>query len=102
MESRRLKLHEILVEILGADHVYFQPPENVKLEYPAIVYSRKQISNRFADNLVYKQNFTYQITVIDYDPDSSITAKISTIINCLYQNSYIADGLNHDVFNLIV
>lgn len=102
MESRRLKLHEILVEILGADHVYFQPPENVKLEYPAIVYSRKQISNRFADNLVYKQNFTYQITVIDYDPDSAITDKISTIINCSYQNSYIADGLNHDVFNLIV
>ena len=50
MESRRLKLHERLVEILGTDHVYFQPPENFKLEYPAIVYSRKQISNRFADN----------------------------------------------------
>ena len=87
MESRRLKLHEILVEILGADHVYFQPPENVKLEYPAIVYSRKQISNRFADNLVYKQNFTYQITVIDYDPDSAITAKISKQLYCRWTKS---------------
>ena len=102
MESRRLKLHEILVEILGTDHVYFQPPENIKLEYPAIVYSRKQINNRFADNLVYKQNLTYQITVIDYDPDSDLTAKLSTITNCSYQNSYIADGLNHDVFTLII
>lgn len=102
MESRRLKLHERLVEILGTNHVYFQPPENIKLEYPSIVYSRKQISNRFADNLVYKQNFTYQIIVIDYDPDSAITAKLSTIPNCEYRNSYESDGLNHDVFNYYI
>lgn len=99
MENRRLKLHQILVDILGNNRIYFQPPENIKLEYPAIVYSKIRINNRFADNAVYKQNFTYQIIVIDYDSDSVIADKLSTIPNCEYQNSYASDGLNHDVFN---
>ena len=102
MENRRLKLHQKLIELLGNNHVYYQPPENIKLEYPAIVYSKNRINNRFADNLVYKQNLTYQIIVIDYVPDSLITEKLSTITNCEYQNSYVTDGLNHDVFNFYV
>lgn len=36
----RLELQSKLVELLGSKHVYYQPPESVKIEYPAIVYSK--------------------------------------------------------------
>lgn len=35
----RLELQNKLEELLGSRHVYFQPPESVKMEYPAIKYS---------------------------------------------------------------
>ena len=49
----RYELHEFLCEILGSRNVYFQPPESVKMKYPAIVYERTEIKNRFANDAVY-------------------------------------------------
>ena len=63
----RLALHELLCELLGSRNVYFQPPESVKMKYPAIVYSRNRIENTSADNVVYKQDVSYTITVIVYE-----------------------------------
>lgn len=100
MENRRLKLHERLVEILGTNHVYFQPPENIKLEYPAIVYTLVTVSNKYADNSVYKQKYTYQITVIDHDSDGQIAEKFTRLPLCEHRNHFISDGLIHDVFYL--
>ena len=34
----RLDLQKLLVELLGSDNVYFQPPPSVQMNYPAIVY----------------------------------------------------------------
>ena len=52
----RIGLHEILCETLGSKNVYFQPPESVKMNYPAIVYSRSDIENDHANNQVYIQS----------------------------------------------
>lgn len=102
MENDRLALHEILCEALGSRNVYFQPPESVKLKYPAIVYNRNRIENTSADNIVYKQSVSYSITVIDRDPDSEIVERISMIPRIMYDRGYVADNLNHDVFRLFV
>lgn len=97
---RRLELHEILCEILGSRNVYYQPPPSVQMKYPAIKYSRSGIHNTFADNKVYKQSNTYEIIVIDEDPDSEIVNKVSTLPMCRFDRHYEADRLNHDVFTL--
>lgn len=39
MAKSRIDLQYLLENILGSRHVYFQPPETVKMNYPAIVYS---------------------------------------------------------------
>ena len=96
----RLELHEALCTILGSRHVYYQPPESVKMEYPAIVYSRNSIENTFAENSVYKQDHQYQIIVIDKDPDSEIVAAISKLPMCQFVRHYEANNLNHDVFTI--
>nr|DAQ20071.1 MAG TPA: tail completion protein [Caudoviricetes sp.] len=95
-----LTLQTMLEELLGSRNVYFQPPESLKLNYPAIVYSRSTIRNTHADNNVYKQDNLYELIVIDEDPDSEIVAKMSQLSLCRHTRHYKSDNLNHDVFNL--
>ena len=87
-------------EILGSGNVYFQPPASVKMQYPAIVYSRSNIDNAHADNSVYKQEYAYEITVIDRNPDSEIVKKVSRLPRCRFNRHYPSDNLNHDVFTI--
>ena len=87
-------------KILGSRNVYYQPPESVKLNYPAIIYSRKELRNTFANDDVYLQLPCYEVIVIDPDPDSKIVSAISRMIGVRFDRHYTADGLNHDVFTL--
>lgn len=98
--DKRLELHEMLCEMLGSRNVYFQPPESIKLTYPAIVYSRKNFENRHADNTVYRQYISYEIIVIDPNPESECVQKIAMLPLCTFDRHYKADNLNHDVFTL--
>ena len=102
MTNDRLTLHELLCEKLGSRNVYFQPPETVKMKYPAIVYSRNRIENTSADNDVYRQSVSYIITVIDRDPDSEIVERVSQIPHIMYDRAYVAGNLNHDTFRLFM
>jgi hypothetical protein len=97
---RRLKLHEVLCEVLGTRSVYYNPPESVRINYPAIVYSRKNIDNYHADNSVYGQMNAYEVTVIDGDPDSEIVGKVSRLPSCRFDRHFVSDNLNHDTFTL--
>lgn len=96
----RLLFHEELVNLLGSDHVYFQPPENLLMKYPAIVYSRTNIDNIHADNLHYLQNRGYQVIVIDYDPDSEIVDRVAEFHKARFDRHYVSNNLNHDVFTI--
>lgn len=98
--NNRIKLHELLCEALGSRQVYFQPPESVKMKYPAIVYSRNRIDNEHADDGVYIQSPSYSVTVIDKNPDSEIVENISLLPRCRFDRHYISDNLNHDVFTI--
>ena len=97
---RRLELQTMLERLLGSRNVYFQPPTSVKMQYPAIVYSRYRIDNAHADDDVYKQSLEYEVIVIDTDPDSEIVMKVSQLPRCAHERHYTADGLNHDAFKL--
>ena len=91
--NSRLELHEVLCSALGNRNAYFQPPESIKMKYPAVVNSQ-------ANNEVYKQAKKYQLIVIDQNPDSEIVKKISKLSRIRYDRHYISDGLNHDVFTI--
>lgn len=97
---RREELHEILCEALGSRNVYFQPPESIKMQYPAIVYSRDDIDNNFANNSVYMQSLAYSVIVVDSDPDSEAVDRVSKLPRCQYDRHYKSDNLNHDVFTI--
>lgn len=96
----RSELQTLLSEILGTNNVYFQPPTNIVLKYPCIVYKRDLSEIKFADNLPYSNMTRYQVTVIDENPDSAIPTKVAALPLCLFVRFYTADNLNHDVFNI--
>jgi len=98
--DRRLQLNETLCKILGSRNVYFQPPESIKMKYPAIVYSLSDIENLYANNGVYLSARKYTVTVIDKDPDSLIVGAVAGLPTCRYDRHYEKDNLNHDVFTL--
>lgn len=94
----RLQLQSLLEEI--TDTVYFQPPANVSLTYPCIIYKRDSARTEFADNEPYSRMTRYQVTVIDKNPDSELPDKVAALPMCLFDRFYTADNLNHDVFNI--
>jgi hypothetical protein len=103
----RLNLHDILCEIVnitdptnGDRHVYFQPPESLRMKYPAIRYSLNDINNTHASDGVYTQSRSYEIIIIDPDPDSEIVDKVSKLPLCRFNRAYKSDNLNHWVFTL--
>lgn len=98
MAKNRLELHDILEGIVGSDHVYYQPPASVRMEYPCIRYERNSIDNWHADNKPYMTENSYALTVIDRDPDSRIVAEVSKLPLCRHNRHYTKDNLNHDVF----
>ena len=96
----RLDLHELLCEVLGSRNVYYSPPATIRMKYPAIVYSRSDIDNKFANDSVYNQSHVYSITVIDDDPDSEIVERMSLIPRCKFDRHFVSDNLNHDTFTI--
>lgn len=94
----RLQLQELLETL--TPKVYFQPPANVQMEYPCIVYARDYADTRFADNSPYRHTKRYQVTVIDRDPDSDVPDKVAALPLCRFDRAFVADNLNHDVFRL--
>lgn len=100
MPRPRVELQELLETTLGSRSVYFNPPETVRMTYPAIVYERSDIDNMHADNLPYIRNYRYMLTVIDKNPDSAHVDAVSMLPSCSYDRHYVADNLHHDVFTI--
>lgn len=104
--ASRLELHEILCELVnitesnGDRHIYFNPPTSLKMRYPAIRYSLKDIDVLYANNSAYKQDKAYEMVLITSDPDSDLVGEILKLPKCSFDRFYRADNLNHFVFTI--
>ena len=101
----RLNLQTLLQTVIGErpdgkQNVYFQPPSNITMNYPAIVYERNSSKTLFADDKVYRRTKSYQVMVIDQNPDSELPDKIEDLPMCSVERHFTADTLNHFVYNL--
>lgn len=96
----RLELHEKLVELLGTNHVYYQPPENLKIEYPAIVYYTVDIDSTYANNATYLLTHKYEAIVIDRRPDNPVIDKLLQLPMARFNRHYKSDNLDHDVIQI--
>lgn len=98
--GNRIELQELLEKLLGVKHVYYQPPESLKIQYPAIVYFKSNIKTTKANNKTYSKKTRYDITVIDKLPDNPVIDKLMELPYCSYDRPYKSDNLNHDTLTL--
>lgn len=102
----RFVLDEILATVLnltesdGDRHTYFNPLPSVRMKYPAIKYSLKSMNTGFANNGIYRNTPSYEVTLIDRNPDSEYVAKILQLPYCRFDRFYVADNLNHWTFTI--
>lgn len=100
--SDRTQLQNKLEDILGSRNVYYQPPNNLVMSYPAIRYSLSNIDIDHANNSMYLQSKRYELILIDKKPDSPVINKLLELPMCSFSNHYKADNLNHYVFQLYI
>lgn len=98
--DRRPFLHRELTNVLQSNNVYFQPPESIKLSYPAIIYNLNDLQTNHANNKLYGLAKQYVVTYITRDPDDPIVDKLIALEYCRFQRSYRSDGLNHYIFEI--
>lgn len=96
----RLDLQGLLEELLESRNVYYQPPESVKMQYPAIKYSKKNMQSVYANNSKYLMRDCYELIVISRNPDDPVIKKLLALPYCSYDRPYIADNLYHDVLTI--
>lgn len=98
--TKQEELNEIFVEFLGTRNAYFQPDENIKMEYPAIVYEVDYQDVIYADNTAHRRTDRYQVTAIDRDPAVPVRKKIETLPYCSFSRTMVSEGLNHWIYTL--
>jgi hypothetical protein len=96
------QLQEILQEIMGPNNkVYFQPPENLKLSYPCIVYERSNALTSYADNNPYRKTKRYAVTLMSKTADNDqYLDKLLDLPMCTFDREFKNDGIVHSVFNI--
>ena len=95
-----LELRQVLIKTLDTKNVYYQPPKSTLMAYPAIVYTKSSVRNKYADDSVYKKDNAYDLTVISTDPDESLVDKVASMSLCRFDRTYVKDNLYHTVFTL--
>lgn len=98
--ATRLALQKKLEELLGSKNVYYEPPENLKLDYPCFVYMLDDVYRRSADNIGYTIQNRYRITLIDRLPDNPVRDKLLELPRCEFDRPYKSDNLEHYVFTI--
>lgn len=97
-QTKRLQFHEELAKLSPAAKptLYFNPPANVRLTYPAVVYSFRGTNDTFSDGVRYLQFHIYEAVVITTDPDSELPFLVLNGFNYSRMGTpYVKDNLYH-------
>jgi len=93
-----MEFNAILVDILGSPNVYFQPPDDSRMQYPCLVYELEDVATQHADNGPYSMHDRYQVTFIRQKPDSPVKRKLLGLPLSSFSRHFATSGLNHDVY----
>ena len=101
-DRKRLQLHEELCNILGSRYVYYQPPENVQMHYPCIVYYPNPAEDRHADNSRYVTWYSYNVQIRAHDPEFALFDSFPDFFMHAVESAprFSQDNLNHANFKL--
>ena len=97
----RIQLHEKFMGLFGSYNIYFQPPETIKLKYPAIIYDFDGFYTKPANDKKYVMENRYTVTFIHKDPDVHYEEDMFSMFPwCSFDRRFVNDNLYHDVYTL--
>lgn len=99
-DPRRIELRTLLNSFDNIGKLYFQPRENIEMDFPCTVYRRDSSSTTHADNVKYRHMKRWQLTHICRDPDCSVTDQIEALPLCTFDRTFTSGDLNHSVLNI--
>lgn len=104
MENRRIKFQKVLDAYVTKgliNKAYYSPPENIKMEYPCIVYKKELNPLDTANDGRYFNYNKYQLMIMDRRLDNPIIDDILDKFNTsMYVNEYWTDGIHHTIIEL--
>lgn len=98
--DRRPQFQALLEGLQTGVKVYFQPPEDMKMDFPCIVYELDAGDSRFANNVPYNYEQRYEVKLISWKPEPTLHKKLVSLPKSIHARSYVADNLNHSVFSI--
>ena len=100
-EDQRVSLQRKLESLGDITHkVYYQPPDDITIEYPCIIYERSNIKNTSADDTVYQQTYSYNIIVAEKSPVSALVEEVSKLTGIRFLNHYVRNKIIYDSFTI--
>lgn len=101
LHIRLEKIEGLAIKKDGKPAVYFQPPSNIKMIFPCIIYTRSPTGIKYADNDSYILAEHYTITVVDSDPDTKIPGNLIKVLKTASPGRvYTYENLNHYTFSI--
>ena len=100
MSKQRLDMHNIILKAVEKTGERYKVYYNPKLEYPCIIYRRKGIHQRHADDIRYHMHTSYQLTIIDKRIESPVVDALLENQYCTYNNEFVSENMNHTIMTL--
>ena len=85
-------------EVGEEPHVYFQPPENVKLSYPCFVYTYDGVETLYASGKPYLRFDTYTVTYITKKVNPVLVKSMMKLSKVEFDRHFTSENLHHYVF----
>lgn len=95
----RLELHNELLQFVSK--AYYQPPSDIRMQYPCVIYAKLTPHTEQANNRLYKKFNFYQLIVVEPDPDSELADRIVDHFQyASINNRAVVDRLHQTTINL--
>lgn len=92
---------DLLEGVLGNSNVYFQPPTNIKLKYPCMVYKFVTPKVDRAGNMPYIVTGHWEVHHMYKDPDNSLVEKMLFASPFVaHDNNIVSEGVYNDYYTI--
>lgn len=91
-------LEEFQKKVGETPHVYFDPPETVKMVYPCFVYHFVEYVDIFSNDELYLRFERYTVTYITKKADPELPRAMSALSGFEFDRHYTSDNLHHFMF----
>lgn len=98
---KRVDIQEKFKFLLGSDNVYYQPPANLKMKYPAIVYSLDGLDVKRFDNTRLINKNCFSVThIYRNESENLVETMLKNFEYISFDNRSIVDGIYNDHYTI--